>query len=1625
MAISDGGVHAKRGFEFETHSLLVYLLIRMLEGNEDFSVTFEKYQDAMVVYRANSKRDQITELVQCKKRERAPSDKDPSIAIQGWDTWSPGECRKGDLVKWLQSPTGNSPITKLLEAPNYRYTVLLYSTCQNTLQRFVPSGLGPNWRHSDHVTIIRSCPVNFEHAKDPDVKREIGSERVARRVRIIPMASPTLLEAQSRTIVELLGVRPDASHKVLHELLRRVQEKQQSLPEINRQINSSDIRQVLMSGAISPGRWQSGIDVLKNSAAMNGPGLRKSTDFTILAEGRFWKNQYFGQAETVLLEQHAIVITGPITSGKSTICKYLMYRFAKIFPDSKIYHLDVRPGDILLEELSFFTCHLSVPALFVIDNEHYSDEAVASFVRAFRRYDNTNAFLLVTSTHTYSRTQVTRSDHPLHQFPSITIEDFGSESIHDMLDAILPGLDRLSSAQRDFLANAGELSGGKIGLTVVFARCFQDEPNRIPDDRVFNLDQTRRAIRIWLEKLLPIPNDTDFDSRVVPLLMLVSFGIAVPTVYDPTYISTLYNLGVLESLPAVNGARDRFVACDISLPVIVARQYQHRTEEIIYRYLQQHPYDLPAVSSALSNSPVGKAALRSLVISRGFDLAAQLDELFSTNRAGFNIALKAIRQATPDHAQRLLRAIAAPAEQVNRSFAEAIFEFRGAEPIRTAIATLDLFNQLDRQLVRLLFDGIAGRHELNQEADYIVESVVGNLAPPSVGLLDALSMIIAIRRCHFKLGSALFDSFIFSAAYKDKKALLGNQVEQFSEMVKSCRALRTLSHKVFLEYSNEFLQQDRVESTIRRMNSAHTAIEMLRDLRRIHPRIAIDVLWRRWRTRPDWFSQAMRRSPDIVTAIAMLNAISRIDRRVAMDLGLSQKGFLCHLVEQEENHFRLVSAIGVAKALSPKLASEMAQHVDAEWLLGRLNAEKHRIALVGRALSDCAESWPPLASELIGGLDLQGLYGRISPRAFLYNFIFLTRGFLDGMLVEPDAKGNRAEQLIVRLRGNAPLTYRIEQAMKCKTGTTYGRTALREIAVAFALLTDVGLTKYCLFRLYGILNSNDMLGRVRCWLSQDCDIIEIRQFIYAMMMLSDQSFAREALDALPSIVSRRQLSSMRSHRQDRHQRSIPREREYLPQGGEINNIAEIGDLLRLAAAIDEESAAVLVQRFDLDQLAATCARDRNLGRHVALLHGLHAASRSACINVARKVYDESEDGEQGLIDLLEGCESSEQVLQLVRTLQLVAPSIASKILKITVELGRERFIALLGVEANLHVACGWLRTISQYPAVVFSGFQDKIVELMSDIRTYDDRLFSNVEAALALAGVNRASEADLYVGRIKEASRQAASLRSPMTLIELVLRLVRIDQVLNQSCLVVVLEEISPESLEQLISAEDSPVVGCFAYYLLRRFAASSTTKYDQTLDRVAKSLLDRLGSGAVSSSSLIARMLLGEVAEKLIETTHQLEPSDILGFRPWELGLMEIVYSLVYPENEQRLFVDGSPWQQVDTTQREEIMTRRRRYFGEDVSGLKCALSLRSSFDLKYMGLSATLVQRIIKGRGASDSRKAIQLLLDANFPMREFAKYPYYLKVIFDETVFVRYRFDWSTRIVNEVHSRMFVPS
>jgi len=172
-------------------------------------------------------------------------------------------------------------------------------------------------------------------------------------------------------------------------------------------------------------------------------------------------------------------------------------------------------------------------------------------------------------------------------------------------------------------------------------------------------------------------------------------------------------------------------------------------------------------------------------------------------------------------------------------------------------------------------------------------------------------------------------------------------------------------------------------------------------------------------------------------------------------------------------------------------------------------------------------------------------------------------------------------------------------------------------------------------------------------------------------------------------------------------------------------------------------------------------------------------------------------------------------------------------------------------------------------------------------------------------------------------------------------------------------------------------------------------------------------------------RMLLNDDAEAIAASVRSLGIDGLRALRPWEMGLIETIHAIVYQANGDSVFEGMDLLDFLDEAQRSTCLRRRRRYFAADVSNIRCALSLRSSLDVKAAGLTNDGVQKIVAERRRVEHRNAVLRLLDQELPLSELAKYPYYLKVVLDETLFAPFRFDWSPRFMTDIHAVMFAAS
>jgi hypothetical protein len=1484
----------------------------------------------------------------------------------------------------------------------------------------------------DHVTFLRGFPPEFEHRGDLDPRGLLGPLQTARRIRIVPMPSPDLLEALCLVIIRKAPFRvsPKRASEIIQALLDRIEGLLRAHPEGDpslRTLRSDDIRQILTLGRRGSGTWRRGAEVLAGRTQWRW-GTDSPTDQEIFAHERFWRNEYIIRAQETLFSERAVIVTGPVSSGKSTICKYLIFEFTKRFPQAASYHLSVQPGAELGDELSFFKDNLDMEVLFVIDDEQHATHWVASLVQAFLA-PTARALLVIGSTRTYSRTQASRYESPLHELPSVTIEAFEPDEIRSLLACDLPGRLELTDDQTDFLAEAKDASNGRVGMVLLLAHCFRDMPTRKATIRLLITGAAKRAVRQLLVNALKseLADHDGFEQRILPVLLVASQVIGVPMEIDREVVGMLCDSGILTPIPSDGG--ERYRASDEALSFVLERQYRELLIDHLRQYLQNFPDELRVVCCSLAAHRFGRQILRNLINDSELDFVMLLQGELERDLEGGAAVLSAIGMASPDLSRRVLRNTLTPHRQVNPVLAARIVELRTPDPLETGKALFGSIRRLDRTLVRVLFESVVGATELTNRGYILLRGMVVRLTAEETRLADALSFIIALRQCHFAFGKAVFDTFVSLPVYRRQvESLLPASSDSIADIVDSCGPLRLLSHDKFGDFATEALQEKPLRQAVTGLSNARAALRLMRDLRRVYPRLAIDVVWGIWHSHRNWFSMALHDSADVVDGVSVLRSLASVDKRIAIQFARSEQDFLSYLAFRAPDHHRLASALRVVYDLEPQLAARMAAQIDADELTARLNDEQHRIALVGRSLTNYAAILPPLSLQLIVGLDLSSLYKRISPRAFLYNFVFLTRGVLDAKLSEPHVTPKEAiADFMDRLNEDSNVTDQLKEIMAEQRDIRSRPLDLREIALAFSQLLEAGLSMDDLLRLYGIANAKDLLARIRTWVRAAADVLGIRQLLYAMLLLPDLSYAEEGLTALMDVVRAPDVGStvsetlnpVNSNARSSKDRLSPAQEH---RGREIADIAEIGDLLRLATMIDDRQAPTLLNSFG-DRLLGQFRRDRNLGRQATFLQGLNEASRAACQRLVKEAFGEGVK-DNHLIEMLDENEKLENILHLIEQVEIVDAGAADRILRLGIASGQGRLLALAGVDANLQNLSRWLRCLHRHPTAAPDEFQEEVFQLMVEQRQYDERLVSAIEATMALIDVDRFDRASTFVSDVIRSAKQARSIRSAKLLIDQSLKLIRIDQAMNTSCLKAVLTELPDSNLAMALQARAEPALLGFLHWLIRNYIPELALDREKFLADARTDLSGLLGRLRVTPLTTIARILLEEplaIAQGCIRDVNQ---EALVKWRPWEIGLVETVWEAVGGAPSRTLIDPADFWNDLDD-QRCVIAEERNIYFGPDTSNIKFGLSMRSKVDNPEQGPLADTIRHRAAARLQNETQNAVRRLLDVDFPAKDLAKYPYYFKVLLADIAFVPYRFDWTERIATEVHGSIFETS
>lgn len=1594
---ASGGLHDKRGNWFETQSLLGYFLARLAEGRK-IHVVLESLQDAVFTY-TDETGATLTELVQCKKIE-APARATRALEEFAYDLWHPGKATFSDLKDYLDSPAGNVPLLTQLESPGVRYTLLLFGKCNTDVQNFVPPPIDASGSHYHPAVIGKHFPPHLEHK--PNSKRKtVGVKEVAQRVRVLPMPDPLILEAISQTmVVGQFNVSTDRAHSTVQRLAELFRMSSTSMSESRREVDSQQILQLLKEQASGMGHWHSSL----RPSAIRPNWL--SSEEAVKDDEPLWAEWNAAEALRILASDRAVVVCGPLASGKTSICRFVTREFRSQRPTVPTYYLEVRPDMTLVEELEFFSRSLQTPALFIIDDEQYAEGEVKRFVRAFLARAS-EAWLLVTSTHTYTTTQAFRDPHPLHALRSLKLEDHSPDELIDFLTFLGKSGYTLSEDQNRSIASAHQLTGGKLGFVKLLASAASKVPNQASPEALTKLQVSRSLVEEWTRQSLGL-SAAEFKENVVPILLIATNRFAFLPVYKPGYLEKLRQIGVLSLR-----SDGRYEPQDPTLPLVVWQQHKHHTLDAVADYLSELPNELPHLFVCFAANDIGKRLAASLLRDKAFWIAEATRGLCDKDLFQVVAVLRAAFTASRDEGRVLYRDLVLPNAQWSTPTIARLLSCSGTKPIQTLTQLLEVLHKLDRHLTRNMCLYAFG--PLDQPGPMlwrIIEILMLNAARPDVELSDIFQLMCAMRRCHLTLTRKFLDALLVSPAYKTKLDELGDADPGLVKTIRCCQELRSIDHVLYQEYLEKRLGKEQITVALGQSGNQMARMGLLRDVRRMSPRTAIDALRQLWTESPQSIDAAAAEATDIVSLVGVVRALDAVDQRIAVAFATKHQDKLCLLVDRETEQFRLASAVGTIHRISQAVGRKLGEHVCANDLAQRINSETDRLQLVGKTLSSYVDQRLPALRQVMDSIDTRNLLSRIDPREFLPTFVFLATGLFDAAQFVASRPSDAVSDLLVTILDLPEVTSRLKSAMEPATVAKH-EVDTRAVAFAFSALRRCGLKEASLFRLFDIQNPEDLLQRIDAWVAAASDIMAAKELIYGMVLLGDFEYARRAVCGALNLLQERKPKRGNGERQLLS--SVSRRA--------VNDLAELGDLFHIAAVVDDHLAVNIVESIDKTLVGDACRGEWNLGRHALLLQGLRKASWLNFQALVDEVY--AHESRERIFDMVDDTENLNHLMHFTRELRLASHSTAANFFSTAIEGSRDRILALLSAEINLASASQWMRTASSIAAPQASSDMNlSLKDLLLEIQPYDGRLFSNSEAAVALAECGFLEEAKLFSDKVQRASGQITMVQSATDLMDILLRAQTIDRGLGSATCTQTLVDAIPAGMLRRVCGEGQPmVVSAYAVFALRRWFDEEIHGLRNELQEVAEALKDRVTKEVRwPLQRAVATVLTANSAEEARELLAKYPEELILQLRPWETGLLRVLLAaLPGSVDAAALFEVGSRWHVAAKECSEDELRRRRCGFSGHASSIKLALALQSAPDVALCANEAIEGAKVAALRVAENYDPLTSLLLLPS-GASVLADSPLYFKVLLSETVLTAFELDWASRMTSNLSDYFF---
>ncbi|HEV2707285.1 MAG TPA: hypothetical protein VGV59_15295 [Pyrinomonadaceae bacterium] len=1595
-----GGSEQRRGAAFQDYSLLFYILSR-LSAYPDLEIEVESVEDATIIYRSNDSETVTTEYVQCKKHEQK-DDGQVHAGVNSRDRWAKGMFYVRELEDWLVTEREGLITANLLNSnPDAFYTALIFGYFHAKLEPFIPAGL------RDLLPILypppdfnEKFPVAYSHAGKSLKLHNKNSQKIItaeslNRVRVISTGSPKELETmcwRMLTTPDLFGVSRHKADGVLNDLLKLIVEASQ----IQGNIKGRQIAEIISAGRMEQGLWQGAAEVLEK-------GVERQADINRGDPLRWYdfENKNFAYYEELGLAFDAVkdrgalvVISGSVGSGKSTLCKYLMYQFLSGAPQRRAYYLSALAGIELTDEIDFLEQNIQTDALFIVDDEHLAEAEVFSLIQKFWGYKtsgNAEARLVISSKTNYGRAGALGEGHNtnlLRNAIQINLPLNSRETVEHLLSQIKQRTNLETPLSNREIA---DLSDGVLGVALLITRCVRSLSGNSTLEDILTAQNLKSKIARWILSYLPDLKETrDFEDKVVPLFVISAFGLPIPEEYSPSIIPALSRAGFLEPY-GFEESYHLYRAADINLAFMLQAQYKHAYFDILQEYISRYPQWLPQTLTRVGEWKESQRTLQQLTDAKRELIVGYISALACpptlTDRMK---VLQAIRSSARRTSTRIFQRWASPSNQANDYFfIDAVAMARSA---RELTGFLRLIERIDKELQ--ILPEMAAAQLMQDES----RKILSLLKDDACRLDDAAACIHALRLYYKIFADQLYKDFTASAEFQAKVTESAAAGDGLSVLLRFCEEVKRFDREESYRWLGLFLSPERIiQATLAHASGINTLSVFLLHLHRLQPRLAADLVSDLWLNHQGQIETLFRREKYLDTLTQDFYAFSRINKIVTIQIANEVFDRLVFLFRNENKSSIISSTIeSVWKHTSRNLARRLCQAMDKDKVLDLVRAEKRYVDKVGRFLFFLSRASDATAAWFEERLDYQ-YFLRVARIPRLRDIVILIRGFQVAVSFQ------RVNQLKQKMLADATLI----RVFKSRWERA---EHLSDIGFCLTALMDSNLSKSEMRRLLGFNNLSEFIEDIERRFASSDSILHITNGLYGVAQYNP-FLARKVLRQYVERVDR-QGSNGTADRARTGQ--VARSEQQADEFIDNKNIVELGCLLQIASAINSTDARRLLKRkFAADnpgrsvraderkrpEVIETAIKESHSGRLTVFLTGLQQSSRHYSLIVIDGISKESQWQK-----IVEENEELENLIHFIRALNRASAARSAAFVKFLFKNYALEITQSLRYEVNTLLIANWLRVLAQAGADFIQAYAPPLIASLKEAVKYDSHLWHLLESAQTLLELEAYQEAREVCEHILAEAPLMHTVRNLNDWLVLMNKAIYIEQKGSVNNFTLELTRYMDDAqFSILLAPRGQEVLSGFAYHLFKVTRIPSLAPLRARVLAEQPTIVQAAIESPDSTVKLIALILSEAPADAIYETAEKIE---WLEANAWTLGLAALLFNAIYAEQERTFPV-------LVDTQSETFKEFLLNDVSKHSTNLEFALTLYLANYLRFDEETLSRLKEQATKRAEDESLAAIRWLLKNYENVSALKGLPYYIWSYLQSTILRPLYLPWANDI------------